>query len=87
MARLRLGVHLDTFSADWPLPDGLVERPLGGFPDSSVAIRGALKHYGVLGRPLAAGQFPSPESSCSLSIGPQVLGVITWLMHHFLDPN
>lgn len=47
VARLHLGVHLDIFSADWPLLDGLVEWPDGGLPgclaDTSVASR-ALRH-------------------------------------------
>ena len=35
VARLHLGVHLETYSADWPLPEGLVEWPDGGYPDTN----------------------------------------------------
>jgi hypothetical protein len=35
VARLHLGVHLETYSADWPLPEGLVEYPDGEYPDTN----------------------------------------------------
>ena len=83
VARLDLGVHLETFSADWPLVDGLVEwagradslTHLGGHPGTE-----ALGHW-------QPDNFQAPSHRASLSIGPQVLGVIAWSIHHFLHSD